>query len=132
MPLQITPFADAITFQQRKVTLPTQNWNDIWANTHDNAFVVAGVMRDEMLADIQNAVIKAQGAGKTIKDFQAEFDDILARRGWWTSILTNLKYKRWRTKVIYETNLRQSYNAGRLAQAKRLGLKYARYVAVAG
>ncbi len=130
MTIQITPFADAIAFQQRKVTLPTRTWRDIWANAHDNAFVVAGVMRDEMLADIQNAVIKAQDAGKTIKDFRTEFDNILSRRGWWTEKLADPKYKRWRTKVIYETNLRQSYNAGRLKQAKRLGRKYARYVAV--
>ncbi len=87
-------------------------------------------MNDDLLGDLKNAVIKAQAAGKTLEDFRSEFDDIIAKRGWFTDKLKSASYKRWRTRVIYDTNLRQSYSAGKLAQAKRLDRKYARYVAI--
>ncbi len=123
-------FTDAANFLAQKHNIPSGEWSEIWQQQHDTAFTVAGVMNDDLLGDLKNAVIKAQAAGKTLEDFRGEFDDIIAKRGWFTDKLKSAGYKRWRTRVIYDTNLRQSYSAGKLAQAKRLDRKYARYVAI--
>ncbi len=105
------PFAEQIEFFRDKVNLPTRAWTDLWEGMHSRAFVVAGAMKDDLLADLRAAVDKAIADGATLQEFRRDFDAIVERRGW--------SYKggrNWRTRVIYETNLRQSYSAGREAQ----------------
>jgi uncharacterized protein with gpF-like domain len=52
-------FDEAIDFFKQKLRLPTASWTDIWQQQHDASFVVAGAMRDDMLADFQTAIMKA-------------------------------------------------------------------------
>jgi hypothetical protein len=56
-------------------------------------------------------VDKAIAEGTTLEEFRRDFDEIVERRGW-----SYTGGRNWRTRVIFETNLRQSYNAGREAQ----------------
>lgn len=105
------PFAEQIAFFKQKVNLPTNAWNDIMGQAHDHAFVIAGATKAELLEDFRSAIDNAISTGKTLKEFQDDFGNIVAKHGW--------SYKGtsgWRSRVIYETNLRQSYNAGREAQ----------------
>lgn len=105
------PFAEAIEFFKQKVRLPTRRWDDIMRGMHARAFVVAGAQRDALLADIQQALTKALAQGTTIQEFRKDFDNIVTRNGW--------SYKggrNWRTRVIYETNIRTAYQAGRYKQ----------------
>ena len=80
--------------------------------TASNAAVgVAGAARDDLLQDLRDAVDSASAEGTTLETFRERFDDVVARRGW--------QYRGgrdWRTRVIYETNLRSSYAAGRWQQ----------------
>lgn len=105
------PFKEQIDFFRSKVDLPTRAWTDVYTVEHDSAFVVAGASKRDLLADLRGAVEKAVTAGTTLEQFRADFDQVVAKHGW--------QYnggRGWRTRVIYETNLRQSYNAGREAQ----------------
>ena len=105
------PFPEQIDFFRRKVNLPTRAWTDIYSVEHDWAFVVAGAAKRTLLADLRGAVEKAITDGMTLEQFRMDFDQVVARHGW--------QYKGsrgWRTRTIFETNLRQSYNAGREAQ----------------
>ena len=105
------PFKNAVEYYRGKLRLPTAAWTDIWQGMHARAFVVAGAMRDELLADLQASVGSAIEQGTTLQQFRKEFDQIVNRHGW--------RYqggRNWRTRVIYETNLRQAYNAGREKQ----------------
>lgn len=105
------PFQEQIDFFKGKLNLPTQAWSDVYAPEHDWAFVVAGATRRDLLADLRGAVEKSLMAGTTLEQFRADFDQVVARYGW------QYKGERgWRTRTIWETNLRQSYNAGREAQ----------------
>ncbi len=114
------PFAEQIDFFRQKVNIPTKAWTDIYTAEHDHAFMVAGA-RGEVLTDMRAAVERSIKEGSTLEEFRKEFDDIVARTGWAYNGGRN-----WRTRVIYETNLRQSYHAGREAQMSDPALRRAR------
>lgn len=111
------PFAQQIEFFRAKLNLPTDTWLDIWQAAHDRAFVVAGATAADLLADLRAAVDKAISSGTTLEQFRKDFVQIVAERGWtgWTGEGSRAG-RAWRTRVIYETNLRTSYAAGRWAQ----------------
>lgn len=105
------PFDQAIKFFRDKVRLPTQSWTDIWQGMHSRAFVVAGAMRDDLLSDFQSAILKGIEQGTTLQEFRKDFDQIVSRYGW-----SYNGGRGWRTSVIFNTNLRTSYQAGHYAQ----------------
>ncbi len=112
------PFDKAIAFFRGKVNIPTRRWNDLWRGMHARGFMIAGAMQDDLLADLRSAVDKAIAKGTTIAEFRKDFDAAVQKHGW--------SYKGgrgWRTRVIYDTNIRQAYNAGREAQINDPGLK---------
>lgn len=105
------PFREQISFFLGKVNVPTARWADLWKEQHDVGFMVAGAAKADLLADFRAAIEKAIADGTALAEFRQDFDQIVERHGW--------RYKGgrgWRTRVIYQTNLRQSYNAGREAQ----------------
>ncbi|HCT25285.1 MAG TPA: hypothetical protein DIW85_03620 [Stenotrophomonas sp.] len=109
------PFAQQIAFFRRKRNIVTESWLDVWESEHDQGFMVAGANRDELVADFAAAIRKAIEDGGTLEQFRRDFDSIVATHGWDYNGGRN-----WRTRVIYETNLRQSYNAGRWHQLQAL------------
>ena len=109
------PFDEQIAFFRDKRAVPTERWTDLWRSAHDRGFMVAGAARDDILSDLHEAVTRFIEDGQTLEQFRKQFDDIVARRGW--------VYKggrNWRTRVIFETNLRQSYHAGRYEQMRQV------------
>lgn len=119
------PFAEQEAFFRRKLNLPTQGWTDVYGEENDWGFVVAGANRDEILQDFRVAVERFIKEGRTLEDFRRDFDTIVAKYGW--------DYnggRDWRSRVIYETNLRSSYAAGRWEQlqAVKASRPYWRYV----
>ena len=105
------PFKQQIAFFRQKTNVLTDSWLDLWEAQHDNGFMVAGANRVELLADFRDAVRAAVEDGETLETFRKRFDTIVAKHGWDYNGGRN-----WRSRVIYETNLRQSYNAGVWAQ----------------
>jgi len=126
------PFDEAIAFFRAKLRLPTRTWTDIWQGEHARSFVVAGAMKDDLLADFQAAIDTALSEGTTLRDFRKDFDAIVERHGW------DFKGGRnWRSRVIFDTNLRSAYSAGRWQQIDRLKerrpwLRYVSGRAIAG
>lgn len=112
------PFAEQIAFFKDKLDLPTQTWQDLLGAAHDRAFVVAGAMRADLLADLHAATLKGIEKGTSLSEFRRDFEAIVAKRGWtgWTGEDTP-GGRAWRTNLIYGTNMRTSYQAGRHAQA---------------
>ncbi len=107
-------------------------------HAHDRSFVVAGATKNALLEDFQKAVDGAIAKGTPFKGwldkddiyhpgFLDEFDKIVKRHGW------DHNGKRvWRARVIYETNLKTAYAAGRYKQmndpAVRKAFPYWQYV----
>ncbi|WP_053215944.1 phage minor head protein [Xanthomonas phaseoli] len=120
-------FPEARDYFQRKLNLPTWRWDELWQAQHAKAFTVAGATKDALLEDLRQAVAAAINDGETIADFRARFSEIVARNGWvgWTGSETAARTA-WRTSIIYHTNLRTSYQAGRWETLK--GFPYLKYV----
>lgn len=104
------PFSEAIDFFQSKIKLPSSGWTDIRQEQHSLAFVVAGATHDDLLGDLYTAVARAKEAGG-YAEFQKAFPEIVKKHGW-----AHNGSPGWRSKVIYDTNVTQSYNAGREKQ----------------
>ncbi len=127
------PFKEQIDFFRAKLNLPTERWDDVRLSAHDRAFIVAGATKADLLNDLRKAVDKAITTGTTLETFRKDFKKIVADNGWtgWTGEGTKAG-EAWRTRVIYETNLRSSYAAGRWAQLNDPAFKklmpYWRYV----
>lgn len=109
-------FQEQVNFFRRKLNLPSETWRDIQRSAHDRAFMVAGVMKADLLADLRKAVDQSVQGG-SIGEFRKQFDEIVAKHGWtgWTGE-GSAAGEAWRTKVIYQTNVATSYAAGRRAQ----------------
>lgn len=109
-------FAEQIDFFRRKLNLPSETWLDIQRAAHDRAFMVAGAMKADLLADLRKAVDQAVQGG-SIGEFRKSFAETVAKHGWtgWTGEGTKAG-EAWRTKVIYRTNVSNAYAAGRRAQ----------------
>ncbi len=105
------PFQEQIDFFKAKVDIPTRHWDDLWKEQHARGFMVAGAMRDDMLADFHQAVDKAISQGTTLKEFRGDFDNIVKKYGW-----SYHGSRNWRSEIIYDTNIRTSYAAGRYKQ----------------
>lgn len=105
------PFKQAIQFYQDKIKLPTSGWTDIWEQQHSKAFVVAGAQSDALLEDLYNAIQDAKKNGGGYADFKTRFQEITSRHGWSYNGAPG-----WRSRVIYDTNITQAYNAGRYQQ----------------
>lgn len=105
------PFIEAIEFFRQKINLPTKSWLDIQGAAHSHSFSVAGAASESLLNDLRKEVEKAIAEGTTIEEFRKNFDDIVIKRGW-----DYRGERNWRTRVIFETNLRTAYAAGRYAQ----------------
>lgn len=109
------PFEEQIAYFRNKTNTPSERWADVWKNAHDRSFMVAGAMKEDLLADFRSAVDKAISEGKSLNWFKSQFKDIVAKHGW-----EHKGHANWRSQVIYETNLRQSYSAGREQQIERV------------
>ncbi|AUB81444.1 phage minor head protein [Candidatus Thiodictyon syntrophicum] len=111
------PFAEQIAFFKAKLNLPTEHWDDLLGAAHDRAFVVAGATKADLIADLNTAVLKGIEQGTTLAEFARDFDALVEKHGWtgWTGE-GSAAGRAWRTEVIYSTNLRTSYAAGRWAQ----------------
>lgn len=117
------PFREAIDFFRGKLNLPTEHWDDLRQGEHAKAFTVAGATKAELLADLRQAVDRAIADGKSLSAFKKEFREIAARRGWtgWAGE-GSAAGTAWRANVIYSTNMRQAYNAGRWQQLQQFPL----------
>lgn len=112
-----SPFAEQVAFFRQKIGLPSERWNSIYGAAHDRAFIVAGALKADLVNDLQAAVGKAIEEGTGIGEFRKSFRGIVQKHGWtgWAGEGSKDGFN-WRTRVIYQTNVTQSYNAGRWAQ----------------
>jgi len=126
----VTP-TEAVNAMQRRQQVPVEtfSWWDIWQHEHSQAFTVAKTAGFDVLSDIQEAVKGALEDGTTFAIFQKKLIPILQEKGWWgrapaldpetgESPVSQLGSPR-RLQIIFDTNMRTSYAAGRWARFQR-------------
>lgn len=115
MPVKIDalnlPSVEAIAFLRNKLNIPTEHWDDFVGDLHAKGFAVAGAVKADLLREFHEAIEEMLEEGGSIGDFRERFDDIVARHGWMYN-----GERGWRTRVIYDNNLRTAHMAGRWAQ----------------
>jgi uncharacterized protein with gpF-like domain len=107
------PPREAIRFFGAKVSVGTRRWDDVWKAGHSRASMVAGVQADDVLAGVRGAMQKAISEGTTLAEFRADLAPLMQRLGWDAK---GAGYVGWRTRLVYETNLRGAYAAGQYEQ----------------
>ncbi len=140
--LSPVPPKEAVDYFRKKGYKLTFDWHEMQREEHAYNFTVAKVTSLDLLQDIRRSVDKAIADGITFNDFQKELKPILADKGWWgrkTVTDPNTGEEREvqlgsprRLKIIFDTNLRTAYAAGRWEQIQRTKKTrpYLRYVAV--
>ena len=108
------PFTESIEHLRRKLDLPSRWWDDYRGEIHAHAFTVAGATKLDLVADLHAAVTAAIEDGETIGDFRKRFDAIVDQHGW-----AYRGSRGWRTRMIYDTNLRTAHMAGHWQQMQR-------------
>lgn len=139
---------EAVRFLGEKRSQPSEGWETVSALQHQHAFTVAQTAGFDVLGDIKSAIEQARDQGWTHKQFQDHLRPMLRTKGWWGQAVdpeTGEILKQYpgtsravrygtpaRLRLIYDTNMADSYAAGRrerqLATARLF--PYWRYLAV--
>lgn len=114
------PFQEAIDYFRQKVNLPTDRWDDLRHGAHVRAFSVAGVTRDDILTTFRREIDRALTEGGDLDQFRKVFDAVVDSTGWDFRARgsTDEARRAWRSRVIFQTNMRTAYMAGRFSQLR--------------
>lgn len=126
----ILPPAEAIAFFRKKGLAASFAWQDVWQAEHARAFTVAKAMTRGVLESIREELDTALAEGLTLEQFRIALRPRLEAQGWWgkkrmtdpltgESKLVQLGSPR-RLKVIFNTNMRTAYSAGRYERQQRV------------
>ncbi|MBX9594903.1 MAG: hypothetical protein K2X46_11090, partial [Roseomonas sp.] len=107
------PPREAIRFMLGKVSVGSRRYDDVWKAGHTRAFMVAGVQAGDVLEGVRAALQKAADTGTTLAEFKRDLNPLMERLGWQDK---GRRYTAWRTRLVYETNLRSAYAAGAYEQ----------------
>ena len=140
--LEALPPKEAIkSFRQKGYSI-TFDHEEMQREEHAYNFTVAKATQLDILQDIRQSVDKALADGVTFRDFARDLKPALQEKGWWgRKVVVDPKTgeerevqlgSSRRLKIIYDTNLRTAYAAGRWEQAERVkkSRPYLRYIAV--
>lgn len=117
------PPSKAIAYLQQKKVMPSEDWWRVQGNAHNKAFVIAHMTQLDLLEDVRKSLIDAQKNGWDLKQWSEHITPKMKARGWWgkQEIQTDTGVREvqlgspYRLKTIYQTNMAQSYEAGRQA-----------------
>ena len=122
------PVEAVAAFTARGLLQPTFNWHDVWEEEHAAKFMVAGVAQTDVLKLFQDSLREPLAKGVSLSDFAKAIRPQLQAKGWWgdveivdptTGEVRTTRFNDARLRLIYDTNLRQSYAAGRWARVQR-------------
>ncbi len=128
--LKPLPPKDAIAFFRSKGLRIGFDYRDVWQDEHARDFTVAKAMSIDILEDIRAALDKAQVEGLPFEQFRKQLAPILQAKGWWgrkdmvdpltgQTVAAQLGSDR-RLRTIFNTNMRQAYNAGNWTRAQQV------------
>jgi hypothetical protein len=132
---QPLPNKEAIVHFNGKTLLTAESYLDVKAYEHALAFTVAGLMDEDLLKDVRDAVASALENGEDFRTFKQRLKPYLMSKGWLSEVLDDgtkqlVAGSNRRLKTIFSTNLQSAYSAGqwsRIQQTKEF-LPYLQYM----
>jgi len=107
--LEPLPFKEAIESFRDKVVLPPEKFKELTDEAKSRAFSIAGLTRQDLLADAFAEVERGLSEGISFGEFKRNLGDLFERKGW-----TGLAP--WRAENIFRTNIQTAYQVGRYRQ----------------
>lgn len=102
------PFEEAIAYFRSKISIPAASYKKMVEGYHDFAFSITGLTKGALLDDARWLVDKAISDGTSFDVFVKQWDRLIGRQGWEPKGDKNR-----RLYLIYDTNVRSAYGAGR-------------------
>jgi hypothetical protein len=102
------PFNEAIAYFRSKVSIPTKSFKKMEEGYHDFAFSITGLTKGSLLDDARWLIDKAIADGTSFDVFKKQWNRLIGRKGWEPKGDKNR-----RLYIIYDTNVRSAYGAGR-------------------
>ncbi len=127
MPIELKGLApkEAVDYLVRRGAnlKPSWGWQEVWQEEHAQAFVVAKMLRADLLQEVHSQVLAAVKEGITLEEFKKRLVPYLQKEGWWGQKKVGDQVVQLgspeRLKVIYDTNVRQAYAAGQWERFER-------------
>jgi len=131
----------AIEYFEKKASLESWRYEEIWQENHAKAFTVAKSTNMNILTDIQTGLNDALKEGKTFEQFKKDLVPDLTKKGWLPKIDDTIdpdddkdvkKATARRLDTIYHTNMNTAYSAGTyksLVESSAI-MPYWKYVAI--
>lgn len=120
-----------------KIRFDTSQMKD---RAHATSFTVSGILKQDVLADVHEALAQSLESGQTRERFKDDLMPQLARKGWLgkglkadeDGVLEGKKLMPYRLDTIYRTNTQSAYMAGRYQKmrANVVFRPYWQYVAI--
>ena len=117
----------AIDFLSRKENINTDRWDDLKWGEHSHAFTVAHSVDGDVVDTIHGLMNKAISTGEAFNTFKESMLEMMKEAKWYGGAEhteNDKKYINWRIRVIYDTNMKTAYAAGRYRkQIKNAGMR---------
>lgn len=116
---------ELIDFFEGKESRPSWSYTEVWGEEHKLAFTVAKAVEADLLANLRDAVTRAQNEGIAFERWRRELEPVLADKGWWGQLglegddKKSRKARSRRLETIYETNLRMARAHGQWERIQR-------------
>jgi len=113
---------EAMEFLSRKANINTDRWDDLKWGEHSHAFTVAHSVDADVCDKIHALLNKAMENGESFGTFKEGLKEVMKDEGWFGGnghTEEEKKYINWRIRVIYDTNMKTAFAAGRYRQQVR-------------
>jgi hypothetical protein len=113
---------EAIEFLSRKENINTDRWDDLKWGEFSHAFTVAHSVDGDVSDKIHGLINKAMANGESFGTFRKGMLEMMGKEGWYGGAghtKDEKAYINWRLRVIYDTNMKTAFEAGRYRQQTR-------------
>jgi len=113
---------EAMEFLSRKANIDTDRWDDLKWGEHSHAFTVAHSVDGDVCDKIHGLLNKAMADGEAFGTFKKGMLEMMGKEGWYGGAghtKDEKAYINWRLRVIYDTNMKTAFEAGRYRQQTR-------------
>jgi SPP1 gp7 family putative phage head morphogenesis protein len=99
------PFEEATAYFESRVPMTRDQADAAGAEASRRAFVVGGIAKADLVADVYTALHRAVSEGTSFADFKRDIRHVVKQSGWEGDTA-------WRVQTIFRTNIQTAYGAG--------------------